>query len=158
MTTTAIPIGLTTGKAPFIENARQHGDIYIQQPVELYSEENQETWRRLYARMRPRWEKYANPKFLEGVSNLALDPNAVPKGDPRLRLGPSLQLRRNRTFGHLPQSPALSNSIGMGHQPGLRDRQIPAAAVHRAKLRTSVRPDPHAGGMDHGRQGRQRRP
>jgi phenylalanine-4-hydroxylase len=26
----------------------------------------------------PRWEKYANPKFLEGVRNLALDPNGIP--------------------------------------------------------------------------------
>jgi phenylalanine-4-hydroxylase len=30
-------------------------------------------------RMKPRWEKYANRRFLEGVNNLALDPNAVPK-------------------------------------------------------------------------------
>ncbi|HWE96771.1 MAG TPA: phenylalanine 4-monooxygenase [Tepidisphaeraceae bacterium] len=72
-------IGLSTNHAPFIEQARAHGEIFIRQPYELYSEENQETWRRLYARIRPRWERYANRKFLQGVSNLALDPNAVPK-------------------------------------------------------------------------------
>ncbi len=71
--------GLTTTKAPFIEAAKSNGELYIQQPYELYSEENQETWRQLYARIRPRWEKYANPKFMEGISNLALDPNAVPR-------------------------------------------------------------------------------
>src|SRR5262245_61113346 len=51
----------------------------MRQPYERYSDENQETWRRLYARMKPRWEKYANRRFLEGVNNLALDPNAIPK-------------------------------------------------------------------------------
>ena len=78
MTTTAQPIGLTTKQSPFIEQARD-GETFIRQPYELYSEENQETWRRLYARIRPKWEKYANRKFLQGVTNLSLNPNAVPK-------------------------------------------------------------------------------
>lgn len=71
--------GLTTTKAPFIEQAKARGQIYIEQPYELYSEENQETWRRLYARILPRWEKYAHPKFLEGVRNLALNPDRIPR-------------------------------------------------------------------------------
>jgi phenylalanine-4-hydroxylase len=79
MTTATIPAGMTTTKAPFIEQAQKRGEIYIRQPYELYSDENQETWRRLYARIKPRWEKYANRKFLEGVNNLALDPDNVPK-------------------------------------------------------------------------------
>ncbi|HZK80131.1 MAG TPA: phenylalanine 4-monooxygenase [Humisphaera sp.] len=79
MTTTAQPIGLTTKQAPFIEQAQRDGETFIRQPYELYSEENQETWRRLYARIRPKWEKYANRKFLQGVTNLSLNPNAVPK-------------------------------------------------------------------------------
>ena len=33
-------VGLTTTKAPFIENTRHQRQIYIQQPYELYSEEN----------------------------------------------------------------------------------------------------------------------
>jgi len=73
--------GLTTNHAPFIEDARAHHEIYIQQPYDLYTEENQNTWRRLYARIKPKWEKYANPKFMQGVDNLALDPNAVPRLD-----------------------------------------------------------------------------
>ena len=72
-------IGLTTTKAPFIEEARSHGELYIRQPYELYSEENQEAWRKLYARSLPKWRKYANPKFLQGVENLALDPNHIPR-------------------------------------------------------------------------------
>lgn len=71
-------IGLTTTKSPFIEEAQSKGDLYILQPYELYSEENQDTWRRMYARIRPRWEKYAHPKFMQGVSDLALDPHNIP--------------------------------------------------------------------------------
>jgi phenylalanine-4-hydroxylase len=71
--------GLTTTKAPFIEAAKAQGELYITQPYELYSEENQETWRKLYARIRPRWEKYAHPKFLEGVLKLALPPDRIPR-------------------------------------------------------------------------------
>ncbi|MFA5011610.1 MAG: phenylalanine 4-monooxygenase [Ignavibacteria bacterium] len=71
--------GLTTTKAPFIEKAQQDGQRFIHQPYELYSEENHEAWKNLYARIQDRWEKYANPKFLEGVGKLNLDPNRVPK-------------------------------------------------------------------------------
>ena len=74
-----VDIGLTTTKAPFIENAQQNGDMFIHQPYELYSDENQETWRRLYARIRPLWESYANSKFMDGVDNLMLDPQSVPR-------------------------------------------------------------------------------
>ena len=79
--TATSPAGLTTNRAPFIEQARSHGDVFIRQPYELYSEENQQTWRRLYARIRPRWERFANGKFLEGVGKLALDPNAIARLD-----------------------------------------------------------------------------
>jgi len=76
---TATAVGLTTTKAPFIEEARAHGELYIRQPYELYSDENQETWRQLYARILPRWRQYANRKFLEGIGQLALDPHDIPR-------------------------------------------------------------------------------
>src|SRR4051794_39825756 len=71
--------GLTTNRAPFIEQAREHGELYITQPYELYSEENQEAWRKLFARMQGRWDRYANPHFKKGVANLSLDPHNVPR-------------------------------------------------------------------------------
>ncbi len=74
-------IGLTTTKAPFIEAAQEAGKIFIHQPYELYSEENQETWRQLYARILPRWERYAHPKFMDGVANLALPAERIPRLD-----------------------------------------------------------------------------
>jgi phenylalanine-4-hydroxylase len=73
--------GLTTTKSPFIEKAQLDGQRFIHQPYELYSEENHKAWASLYARMQDSWKQYANPKFLEGVSKLNLDPNRVPRID-----------------------------------------------------------------------------
>lgn len=75
------PIGLTTTKAPFIEAAQSRGETFIHQPYDLYSEENQQTWRRLYSRILPRWEQYAHPKFRQGVDNLALPGDRIPRLD-----------------------------------------------------------------------------
>lgn len=71
--------GLTTTEAPFIEQAQKSGEIFIQQPYELYSEANQEAWRRLYARIKPGWLRYANDAFLRGIDSLCLDPDHIPK-------------------------------------------------------------------------------
>jgi len=71
--------GLTTKGAPFIEEARSHGELYIHQPYELYTAENHRAWRKLYARMEEPWRKYANPHFLRGVECLCLDPTHVPR-------------------------------------------------------------------------------
>lgn len=71
--------GLTTTKAPFIEQAQQSGQRFIHQPYELYSEENHNAWASLYSRIQDGWHKYANPKFLEGVDKLNLDSKRVPR-------------------------------------------------------------------------------
>ena len=73
------PPGLTTTKAPFIEEARAHGEIYIHQRYELYSADNQRTWGRLLARMQDRWRRYANPRFLDGLERLHLSGARVPR-------------------------------------------------------------------------------
>jgi len=70
---------LTTAAAPFIEQAKAGGEIFIRQPYELYSDENQDAWRKLYARILPSWRKYAHPRFLEGVDQLALDAERIPR-------------------------------------------------------------------------------
>jgi phenylalanine-4-hydroxylase len=74
-----LPPGLTTNRAPFIEEARARGDIYIRQPYELYSEENHATWRQLFSRMRDRWRRYANQKYLRGLDTLFMDQDHVPR-------------------------------------------------------------------------------
>jgi len=71
--------GLTTTKSAFIENARAAGKIYIHQPYELYSSENHDTWGLLLDRMRPRWERYANPQFLDGLDHLRLSRARIPR-------------------------------------------------------------------------------
>ncbi|MEC7840306.1 MAG: phenylalanine 4-monooxygenase [Chlamydiota bacterium] len=71
--------GLTTTKAPFIENAVSRNQLFIHQPYELYSNENQTTWTSLYNEILPMWEKYANERFLKGVETLHLTPNKIPK-------------------------------------------------------------------------------
>lgn len=71
--------GLTTTKAPYIEQAVANGEMYIEQPYTLYSEENHDTWRRLYGRMQERWARYANPRFLDGLTTLNFDDSQVPR-------------------------------------------------------------------------------
>ncbi len=71
--------GLTTTRAPFIEGARSRGDLFITQPYELYSEENHQSWRNLYARMQDRWARYANHRFLQGLGSLGLNGDRIPR-------------------------------------------------------------------------------
>ncbi len=95
--------GLTTTRAPFIEQAQASGELYIHQPYELYSEANHEAWRRLYARMVDRWRQYANEKFLEGIDCLCLDPARVPRlEDVNRFLDPLTGFRAKAVSGYVP--------------------------------------------------------
>src|SRR5207253_11215450 len=53
------------------------GELYITQAYHLYSQANHETWRCLYERIRPRWERYANDHFLAGIEALHTVPSAA---------------------------------------------------------------------------------
>jgi phenylalanine-4-hydroxylase len=95
--------GLTTTRAPFIEQAQASGQLYIHQPYELYSEANHDAWRRLYARMEDRWRRYANPRFLQGIDNLCLDPAAVPRlEDVNRFLSPLTGFKAKAVSGYIP--------------------------------------------------------
>ena len=97
------PPGLTTKQAPFIDEAQAHGEIFIHQPYELYSEENHEAWRHLFARMKPRWERYANRHFLEGIHSLCLDPLRVPRlEDVNKFLRPLTGFQAKAVSGYIP--------------------------------------------------------
>ncbi len=99
----ATPEGLTTTKAPFIEQAQGRGELYIHQPYELYSDANHEAWRRLYARMHDRWLKYANQRFLQGLETLCLTPEKVPKLDDVNRfMAPRTGFRAKPVSGYVP--------------------------------------------------------
>src|SRR5579875_3654444 len=103
MLQTATEPGLTTGSAPFVEEARHRGELYITQPYELYSEDNHESWRRLYARMQPRWERYANGHFLRGIDALQLPKDRIPRlADINRRLEPLTGFQTKPVSGYVP--------------------------------------------------------
>ncbi len=95
--------GLTTGDAPFIEEARSRGELYIHQPYELYSAENHESWRRLWERIQPRWERYANGHFLAGIDTLHPPPDRIPRLDDINRiLRPMTGFQAKPVSGYVP--------------------------------------------------------
>jgi len=101
--TAGVAPGLTTTRAPFIEYAQGNGQLYIPQPYELYSAENHRTWGRLLERMRPRWERYANSRFLEGVETLHLDHDHVPRLEDINRfLEPRTGFKAKPVSGYVP--------------------------------------------------------
>lgn len=102
-TSSAVPAGLTTTKSSFIEQAREDGRLYIDQPYDLYTDENHDVWRRLYARMEERWARYANAKFLEGLATLHLDPMRVPRlEDVNRFMAPLTGFRAKAVSGYVP--------------------------------------------------------
>ena len=95
--------GLTTGQAPFVEEARSRGELYIDQIYEFYSEPNQESWRRLYSRIRARWERYANEHFLNGIQALRLPPDRIPKlSEVNQTLEPLTGFQARAVSGYVP--------------------------------------------------------
>ncbi len=95
--------GLTTTRAPFIEQAQAEGRLYISQPYELYSEANHAAWSRLFTRMEDRWRRYANPRFLQGIDNLCLDPHRMPKlEDVNRFLSPLTGFKAKPVSGYVP--------------------------------------------------------
>jgi phenylalanine-4-hydroxylase len=131
---TAASIGLTTTKAPFIEEARHSGLMYIHQPYELYSEENHEAWRRLYARMEEPWRKYANPHFLRGIGSLCLDPQRVPRlEDVNQFLCPLTGFKAKAVSGYVP---------AFAFFDCLRNREFPTTITIRDLRKLDYLPEP----------------
>jgi phenylalanine-4-hydroxylase len=95
--------GLTTTRAPFIERAQLEGRLYIHQPYELYSEANHDAWRRLFTGMEDRWRRYGNPRFLQGIESLCLNPDRVPRlEDVNRFLGPLTGFKAKPVSGYVP--------------------------------------------------------
>ena len=126
--------GLTTTQAPFIEEAQLRGQLYIHQPYELYSEENHEAWQRLYTRMRPRWQRYANEFFLRGIESLCFDPNRVPRlEDVNRFLCPLTGFRAKAVSGYVPAFLFFDC---------LRNREFPTTITIRPYDRLDYLPEP----------------
>jgi phenylalanine-4-hydroxylase len=130
----AINVGLTTCEAPFIEEARSRGELYIRQPYELYSAENHNAWAKLYARMRTPWETYANEHFLKGIGSLCLDPVHIPKlaGVNRF-LSPLTGFKAKAVSGYVPAFVFFDC---------LRNREFPTTITIRRSDRLDYLPEP----------------
>jgi len=134
MATATAPAGLTTTKASFIEQAQAKGELYITQPYELYTEDNHEAWRRLYDRMHPKWQKYANPQFLKGIENLCLDPTRVPRlDDVNKFLAPLTGFRAKAVSGYVPAYLFFDC---------LRNREFPTTITIRDRATLDYLPEP----------------
>jgi phenylalanine-4-hydroxylase len=125
---------MTTTEAPFIEDARSHGKLYIEQPYELYSEENHDSWKKLFSRMQPKWEKYANKHFKKGIANLCLDPNRVPRlDDVNKFLKPLTGFSAKAVSGYVPAFLFFDC---------LRQRQFPTTITIRRSDKLDYLPEP----------------
>ena len=126
--------GLTTTKAPFIEQAQHQGQLYIHQPYDLYSDANHDAWRRLYSRMEERWRRYANPRFLQGIDNLCLDPQRVPRlEDVNQFLSPLTGFKARAVSGSLPSFLFFDS---------LRNREFPTTITIRDGATLDYLPEP----------------
>jgi len=126
--------GLTTGHAPFVEQARDRGELYISQAYDLYSDENHEAWRMLFRRIRPRWERYANDHFLRGVEALALPSDRVPRlTEINQKLQPLTGFQAKAVSGYVP---------GFLFFDCLRRREFPTTITIRPKDKMDYLPEP----------------
>lgn len=126
--------GLTTTEAPFIERAKRNGELYVNQPYAMYTEENHAAWRELYARMLPKWQRYANEHFLRGISQLCFDPDRVPQLDRVNRfLNPLTGFRAKAVSGYVPSFVFFDC---------LRNREFPTTITIRRQDRLDYLPEP----------------
>jgi phenylalanine-4-hydroxylase len=133
-TTQAGSPGLTTTQAPFVEQARCRGQLFLQQPYELYSRENHATWRRLFARIHPRWQQYANLHFLEGLDRLGLPPDRIPRlAEINGFLSPLTGFRARAVSGYVPAFVFFDS---------LRNRTFPTTITIRHPQKLDYLPEP----------------
>jgi phenylalanine-4-hydroxylase len=126
--------GLTTTRAAFIEEAKERGELFIHQPYEQYSDENQDTWRRLYAAIAPKWRKYAHPRFMQGVDALALNPDRIPRLEEINRfLEPLSAFKAKAVSGYVPAFLFFDS---------LRRREFPTTITIRDGSRLDYLPEP----------------
>ena len=109
-------------------------ELYIHQAYEQYSEENQEAWRKLYARMQPRWERYANDQFRNGIEALQLPADRIPRlSEINARLQPLTGFQAKAVSGYVP---------GFLFFDCLRRREFPTTITIRPGDRMDYLPEP----------------
>ena len=126
--------GLTTTEAPFIEQARHQGQLYIHQPYDLYTPENHRAWSTLFRRMLPRWERYANRHFRAGLESLNLNHDRVPcLTDVNRFLQPLTGFQAKAVSGYVPSFLFFDS---------LRNREFPTTITIRRADHLDYLPEP----------------
>src|SRR5580658_2461977 len=134
MQVSTVSPGLTTADSPFIEQAKRRGQLFIKQPYDLYSQENHDAWRRLYARMLPYWDRYANQHFLQGIQSLCLNPDRIPRlEDVNRFLSPLTGFQAQAVSGYVPSFVFFDC---------LRNRRFPTTVTIRRSDKLDYLPEP----------------
>jgi phenylalanine-4-hydroxylase len=108
--------------------------LYIRQPYELYTREDHETWRQLYQRLLPRWDRYANERFQAGISQLCLPQDRIPRlEDVNRFLSPLTGFRARAVAGYVPAFVFFDC---------LRNREFPTTVTIRQAGRLDYLPEP----------------
>lgn len=109
-------------------------DLFIEQDVTRYTEAEHATWRRLYERMVPLWERYANRRFLDGLDVLRLDRGRIPAlEDVNRFLKPRTGFRAVAVAGYVPAYVFFDC---------LRRREFPTTITIRDEQRADYLPEP----------------
>ncbi|MBZ5634745.1 MAG: phenylalanine 4-monooxygenase [Acidobacteriia bacterium] len=109
-------------------------DLYIQQPYDLYSDENHKTWRTLCQRLLPRWEVCANERFQAGIQSLCLPQDHIPRlEDVNRFLSPLTGFRARAVSGYVPAFLFFDC---------LRNREFPTTVTIRPADRLDYLPEP----------------
>jgi len=120
-------------------NALAHSDLatsnlYIEQDYGLYSDRDHETWSRLYSRLVPRWEQFANERFQAGIGSLCLPTDRIPRLDEVNRfLSPLTGFRARAVAGYVPAFLFFDS---------LRNREFPTTITIRQADRLDYLPEP----------------
>jgi len=120
-------------------NALAHSDLatsnlYIEQDYGLYSDRDHETWSRLYSRLMPRWEQFANERFQAGIGSLCLPTDRIPRLDEVNRfLSPLTGFRARAVAGYVPAFLFFDS---------LRNREFPPTITIRPADRLDYLPEP----------------
>jgi len=120
-------------------NALAHSDLatsnlYIEQDYGLYSDRDHETWSRLYSRLVPRWEQFANERFQAGIGSLCLPTDRIPRLDEVNRfLSPLTGFRARAVAGYVPAFLFFDS---------LRNREFPTTITIRPADRLDYLPEP----------------
>ena len=109
-------------------------DLYITQPYGLYSPEDHQTWQRLYHRLLPRWERYANERFQCGIQSLCLPLDRIPRLDDVNRfLSPLTGFKACAVAGYVPAFMFFDC---------LRNREFPTTVTIRRGDKLDYLPEP----------------